>query len=710
MADISTPSSTTVFSTPPNQIYGGNQTTVAAANTPNASVNPTGTTSAPAVYTSTPAAQVTNTALSNNANAMATAASVAAARQNMTTTYDAQGNMVRTGGVMSNGTTYQENYSPGMAGFVPNPATVQANQQQRTDLQRQLSERQQALSLATAAGYSGNQQIQYDAADNPIPVTGASTAPAAPAPAYTNPSSVTPPDSLDPTTQQGQAQWFNQDPNGFQKWAQDQHINSDSLFQVSVVAGNLKLNDILNQGNNALLQYQTGLLTNEQAQIAAIQAHWNAVIDAQKQANQSYLEFAKTSTSMTGSKYNMTASAESGQRAIATGLGAIAVWQAKEQEAIQAVQSAYLENNYKAVTANLARQEKLREDITNNLKTVNDSLVKAREDAEAQQNYLEKTKYDQITKPIQDTLAAATGNGAPDTVKTAIQNAKNPNDAIAAAGSWLQTATGDVGDYLFYQRQMKNSGKPYQDFSTWVTKQAAAKAYASAYASAQGTLAANTAVMGAGYAYVPGQNPIVDAWVNNIKNNQAKFSDVPKNLLNAVSAGLNAVGSGSDQINALTAQLKTAFSNIDPSAAAGFHGAIGTNLGENLAALTLGFVHAPRTTGGFESAGYIDKLKQFSSLLTLPNINILKGMGRVSNTEFLTLQSALTVLNPENVNMPESQFIEQYNLLSPVISKLVTEADKTQNVSTQNLNYNEVNLSPTGTTTANAFKDVIFPH
>ncbi len=463
----------------PNQIAASQPTSVFSNPNPymppasSTSVNPTGTTTAPAVHTSTPAANVSTAAQTKNANAIASNASVAAAKQNMTTTYDAQGNMIKTGGVMSNGNTYQEMYSKGQPGYIPNPADAKAlaDKQQQQQQNQQTSALTSALTPSQLAGQNTN-NATGDVTQNNGNINGSS-------------SQV--PAGIDVTTQDGQATWYNQDQQGYEQWANANNISSDQQFQVEVLAGNQQLVSIQNQGNNALQQYRTGLLNNEEAQISALTNLWNTTISAQRNANDSYVAASALASARAGGQYDPMGSLASAQQAIQTGLDRVTEFQNQEQSAIADVQNAFLTNDYNAVTANLAQQEKLQADMTNNLKIVNDSITKAKEDAQAQANYVATTQYNEVTKPIEDMTETVTQAGAPASVVSAVENAKTVQDAITAAGDYGATSSNPtIQLYYEYRQGQQAKGQPvgsFEDFQKMQNQLDINKAAATAYAS-----------------------------------------------------------------------------------------------------------------------------------------------------------------------------------------------------------------------------------
>ncbi len=467
-------------------IYGGASTvTNSTPYTPAASgtsIAPIGTTTAPAVITGTQAADVVNNAQQSTSDKLAGGAAISSAKSNLTTSYDANGNMVQTGGVLPNGSTYTNTIPKGAPGYISNPADVAANQAKMADIQKQIAETQNTLSLAKAAGYTDNEQIQYDANGNIIPAT----------------KPLTPgPNGVDTTSQDGQATWYNTDPKAYESWAKENNISSDEQFQVKILAGNQQLQSLQVQGNNALNQYLTGtfpLTAAQQAQVDGLKQMWEGTINSQRNANDTYVSASAMASARSGGQYDPLGSLAQAQRAIQTGLDRITVFQGAEATAVNNLIQSFQDKDYKAVTDNLTIQAGLTEAITNNLKTVNDAIVKAKDDAQAQANYVEQKQYTEVTKPINDVAASAAQNGAPQSIQDKINAAKTVQDAIAAAGDWLQQGTGTLGDYIQYKRDTEQKGlvpMDYSDYKDLQDKKAQQDKLNLIYAQAAATASAN---------------------------------------------------------------------------------------------------------------------------------------------------------------------------------------------------------------------------
>lgn len=145
----------------------------------------------------------------------------------------------------------------------------------------------------------------------------------------------------------------------------------------------------------------------------------------------------------------------------------------------------------------------------------------------------------------------------------------------------------------------------------------------------------------------------VNSWATNIKSGVAKLTEVPANLRNAVSIALTQGGSSPSTIMATTkASLQELNDMVNNNH--GFTSAVGTNIPNPLGLFTdpadqIGF----KGLAGSQSSDFIAKLNQVKNDVVLPNLNLLKGLGRITDREFQALSSSLTSLN---TNLTEGQF------------------------------------------------------
>lgn len=158
-----------------------------------------------------------------------------------------------------------------------------------------------------------------------------------------------------------------------------------------------------------------------------------------------------------------------------------------------------------------------------------------------------------------------------------------------------------------------------------------------------------------GTTYQPGTNPSVDNWAQNIKSGTAKLSDVPADLKTSVSSALAQTGSSQNDILGTTVKsLKELQDMVDNNN--GFEAAVGL---PDALSHPVNFVEALFTGSqgsqlpGTQAADFVAKLNQVKNDVILPNLNLLHGLGRVTDREFQALTSAVTALGP---NLSESQF------------------------------------------------------
>lgn len=99
-------------------------------------------------------------------------------------------------------------------------------------------------------------------------------------------------------------------------------------------------------------------------------------------------------------------------------------------------------------------------------------------------------------KAIRDIMTSVAENGAPQSVKDAVAGAKTFNDAIKAAGIYLQKGTGDVGAWISDNQYLAAQGKPQISMDDYMAKKnelalqlKTKEAYATAKATEQGKAA-----------------------------------------------------------------------------------------------------------------------------------------------------------------------------------------------------------------------------
>jgi hypothetical protein len=266
------------------------------------------------------------------------------------------------------------------------------------------------------------------------------------------------PPGIDPTTTEGQAQWYSQDPSGFDAYAVSQGMSEVSKDQTALTASQKQLTDLQAQGNNIVTEYLNGafpLSNTQQASVSSLQASWNAVIAAQEDANQSYVNAAGMSAMRSGGQYNPTGFAQSAQRAIQEGLSKVTSLQAESSDAVNKLQQSYQDEDYNAIQKNYDSMIAIDSKISDSIQTALTAAQKSVDDAKADKQASDKLALDKIveddTKNYQKKMSDIAQSNATETqrhdaAEEVIENetASNGNYSEDSFGNILDKRTGAV--------------------------------------------------------------------------------------------------------------------------------------------------------------------------------------------------------------------------------------------------------------------------
>ena len=203
----------------------------------------------------------------------------------------------------------------------------------------------------------------------------------------------------------------------------------------------------------------------QQAQVDQLKNMYAQAIDAQKAVN-SAMEASETRTeAMTGAaRYSIDS------KGIMTGMmerntAKITALNTEMAGKVVEMEQAFRDGNYKA--ANDAAKT-----IQDGLDKKQALLTQQTKDLQAHIDELNKTATETKQK-VQDGIDSISKAiaGAPQAVRDAVSNAKTVSEAINAAGDYLQTGTGDLGDYLQYKRDAIAKGLTPKDFITFKNEQ-----------------------------------------------------------------------------------------------------------------------------------------------------------------------------------------------------------------------------------------------
>jgi hypothetical protein len=171
------------------------------------------------------------------------------------------------------------------------------------------------------------------------------------------------------------------------------------------------------------------------------------------------------------------------------------------------------------------------------------------------------------------------------------------------------------------------------------------------------TYAPSSTSSSSGSTYTQESNPSVDSWVSLIRSGQAKITNVPAGLKNAVSMALNENGG---QINPIAKQnMENA---LDVIGTLESHKGLGDAVGIKGPSSLFGILKAP--ISGTAAAGFLAQLERLKGLLSLDSLKQLRGLGAMSDREFATIQSSVAALNP---SMKESEFRSELNRIKKAL-------------------------------------------
>lgn len=247
----------------------------------------------------------------------------------------------------------------------------------------------------------------------------------------------------------------------------------------------------------------------QQAQVDSLKQQYDQMIQQQQLTNTGAAGAANVRGYQTGAaEYDPMFQAKTINGIVSAGIQKVVNLQTSEAGAIAKLTQALKDDNVKAVkdawdSLNSYTQEKdkqLQDTVDKATKAIKDAQTRQDElnkEAQAKLEQDKKDQYEMITKPIQDIAAEAAKNGASKDIIAKIGGATDVQGAINAAGDSLQTATGQLGDYLEYKRNALSSGQVPTSYADWKTKDdahqeklAESKAYGTAFATAAGKAAA----------------------------------------------------------------------------------------------------------------------------------------------------------------------------------------------------------------------------
>lgn len=218
-----------------------------------------------------------------------------------------------------------------------------------------------------------------------------------------------------------------------------------------------------------------------QAQLASIQATWNMREQQMTNFNNSQVASTQTLGYRNGMQYTGGLGGSFGGIITSEeqeGVSRIGDLEAQKQQALSAATTAYSNQEWDRYSKLVDIAEQSYHDQVDQLNKLQTTAYQATKDAQDAQTKAQEDYYTEVTAPIQKVATDAAANGADAKTVAAINAATTIGGAVAAAGDYLQTGTGDVATYLMYKRDATSSGQVPQDFNTWENAQNYNKAFA----------------------------------------------------------------------------------------------------------------------------------------------------------------------------------------------------------------------------------------
>lgn len=202
------------------------------------------------------------------------------------------------------------------------------------------------------------------------------------------------------------------------------------------------------------------LTAAEKAQIDSLKQQFQSLIDEQARTNIGAKGLGNIRGYQTGSaEYDPTFQTKTIGSIVTAGLNKVADLNSQMAGAVAKLELAFRDNKISAIKdawsiyqdANAKRQDTIAETLKQTQSKIKEGQDKI---AEAQ-------------KQNDELLVELSKNNAPNEVLDAVNNAPTLAEKVKAAGEYLQTGTGIVGEYAYYKKQAQAAGQTPVDFNTY---------------------------------------------------------------------------------------------------------------------------------------------------------------------------------------------------------------------------------------------------
>lgn len=217
-----------------------------------------------------------------------------------------------------------------------------------------------------------------------------------------------------------------------------------------------KVQDTIDQIRNGSVP----LTPAEQAQIDGLKQQFGALIEEQKLTNIGAQGLGNIRGYQTGAaEYDPTFQAKTIGSIVTAGLNKVADLNIKMSSAVAQLTTAFQENKI----ALIKDSWEVYKDAQKQRQDVIDSMIKESQDKIKES----QDKIKEVEKQNTEILLDLAKNNAPEEVIQAVNNAPTIAEKVTAAGDYLTSGTGVIGEYQFYKRQAQAMGQVPVDFNTY---------------------------------------------------------------------------------------------------------------------------------------------------------------------------------------------------------------------------------------------------